>query len=52
MSQALEIIQVVELKRIPPQYGRMPVNERDALVAQMVYRREAPPDPPAVDKKA
>jgi hypothetical protein len=57
MAQSLSIIPPTELKANVPPYGRMPLDLRDCLVAQKIYRQEevevrAPPPPVELDRKA
>lgn len=57
MAQSLTIVPPTELKPSVLPYGRMPLDRRDCLVAQKIYRREeveakAPSPPVELDKKA
>jgi hypothetical protein len=57
MAQFLSIVLPTDLKPSVPPYGRMPLDQRDCLVAQKIYRHEeveakAPPPPVGLDKKA
>jgi hypothetical protein len=57
MAQVLTIVPPAELKPTVPPYGRMPLDLRDCLVAQKIYRHEdveakAPPPPVELDRKA
>jgi hypothetical protein len=55
MTRALTIAAPVELKPVVLPYGRMPLNQRDCLVAQKVYRHEdvrTEPPEPELDKRA
>jgi hypothetical protein len=57
MAQSLTIVPPTELKATVLPYGRMPLDQRDRLVAQKIYRHEeveakAPPPPVELDRKA
>jgi hypothetical protein len=57
MAQSLTIVPSTELKPAVPPYGRMPLDLRDRLMAQKIYRHEdveagAPPPPVELDRKA
>jgi hypothetical protein len=57
MAQSLTIVPPAELKATVLPYGRMPLDQRDCLVAQKIYRHEkleakAPPPPMELDRKA
>ena len=57
MAQVLTIVPPTELKATVLPYGRMPLDQRDRLVAQKIYRHEEveakdPPPPVELDKKA